>query len=274
MIVLKNKIEDVLVAFKVKPKKREKYVKETVSLTKFIVGFLIFSTLFYKPFNIPSGSMIPNLLIGDFLVVNKFCYGYTRYGMPFGADINWFEKTYYYTEPKVGDIVVFHNEKDDKKDYVKRLIGLPGDKIQMKNGKLWVNGKECPLQKIEDFPYLLENGEIIMVPQYVETLPNGVKHTIIKTVPFGHARSFYNNPDYSPDNTPEYVVPEGHMFVMGDNRDNSMDSRFMNERIGYVELSKLMGKVEMLFFSTSAKWYQPWKWPTGLRLERILQFPR
>ena len=273
-------------ALKVKPENRGKAWKETKSLTKFIIGFLIFSSLFFKPFNIPTGSMIPNLLVGDFLVVNKFAYGYTRHSLPFGADINWFEGRIMPEDPKMGDIGVFNNPNDPEpfsifgiklwdssKDYVKRIMGLPGDRVQMKHGRLWINGKECPIQRIEDFP-LEERGEVRMVQQFVETLPNGVKHTFIKQVPFGEVRPFRHDPEHSSDNTPEYTVPEGHFMIIGDNRDNSLDSRFMNDKVKFIPFNNLMGKVSFVFFSTSAKWYEFWKWFTGVRFERIMIFPK
>lgn len=272
---------------RIKPENREKFWKETKSLTKFIVGFLIFSSLFFKPFNIPTGSMIPNLLIGDFLVVNKSAYGYTRYSLPFGSDINWFEGRVLAEDPKMGDIGVFNNPKDPEpfsilgiklwnssKDYVKRIIGLPGDRIQMKRGRLWINGQECPIQRIEDFPYLTKEGKTIMVPQFMETLPNGVKHTFIKKIPFGEAPPFRHDPDHSTDNTPEYTVPEGQFMIIGDNRDGSWDSRYMDNTVGFIHFKNLMGKVSFVFFSTSAKWYEFWKWPTGIRFERIMIFPK
>ena len=271
----------------VDPSKPGKFWREFKSLTKFIIGFLIFSTLFYKPFNIPTGSMIPNLLIGDFLVVNKYAYGYTRYSLPFGSDIDWFKGRILAVDPKMGDIGVFNNPKDSEpfslfgiklwdstKDYVKRIVGLPGDRVQMKNGRLWINGIECPIQRIEDFPYLTRDGKIIMVPQYMETLPNGVKHTFIKHIPFGEARPFYHNPEYSTDNTQEYVVPEGHFMIVGDNRDESLDSRFMNDKVGFISFEHLMGKVSFVFFSTSAKWYEFWKWLGSIRFERVMFFPK
>ncbi len=266
--------------------KREKFWKEVKSLTKFIIGFLIFSTLFFKPFNIPTGSMIPNLLVGDFLVVNKFAYGYTRYSLPFGAEINWFKGRILPENPKVGDIGVFHNPKDSEpfsilgfklwdsaKDYVKRIIGLPGDHIQMKKGRLWINGKECPIQRIEDFP-LEHRGKTIMVPRFIETLPNGVKHTFIKSIPFGEAPPFHHDPEHSTDNTPEYVVPENHFMIIGDNRDGSLDSRYMNHIVSFISYDHLMGKVAFVFFSTSAKWYEVWKWFTSVRFERIMTIPQ
>lgn len=269
------------------PPKHEKFWKEFKSLTKFIIGFLIFSSLFYKPFNIPTGSMIPNLLVGDFLVVNKFAYGYTRHSLPFGADINWFEGRIMPEDPKLGDIAVFNNPNDPEpfsilgiklwnssKDYVKRVMGLPGDRIQMKRGRLWINGKECPVQRIEDFPLLARSGKTVMVPQYVETLPNGIKHTFIKQVPSGEARPFRHDPEHSSDDTPEYVVPEGHFMIIGDNRDDSLDSRFMNDKVKFIPFNNLMGKVSFVFFSTSAKWYEFWNWFTNVRFERIMIFPK
>ncbi len=283
-MALFNSIMDTL---KVKQEKREKFRHEAKSLTKFIIGFLIFSTLFFKPFNIPTGSMIPNLLIGDFLVVNKFAYGYTRYSLPFGSDINWFKGRIMAENPKMGDIGVFHNPKDSEpfaifgiklwdsaKDYVKRIIGTPGDRIQMKKGRLWINGKICPIQRIEDFPYLDRDGRTVMVPRYLETLPNGVQHTFIKYIPFGEARPFHHDPEHSSDDTPEYVVPEGHFMIIGDNRDGSLDSRYMNDKVTFISYDHLMGKVAFVFFSTSAKWYEVWKWFTSVRFERIMTIPQ
>ncbi len=260
-----------------KQQKREKFKAEAKSLTKFIIGFLVFSTLFFKPFNIPTGSMIPNLLIGDFLVVNKFAYGYTRYSLPFGSDVDWFKGRILPENPKMGDIGVFHNPKDSEpfsilgiklwdsaKDYVKRIIGLPGDRVQMKKGRLWINGKECPIKRVEDFPHVDQYGKNIMAQKYEETLPNGVKHTFIKCIPFGEHRV---------DDTPEYVVPENHFMIIGDNRDGSLDSRYMNDKVSFISYDHLMGKVAFVFFSTSAKWYEVWKWLTGVRIERIMTIP-
>jgi signal peptidase I len=274
-------------ALKVKPQNREKFWRETKSLTKFIIGFLVFSSLFFKPFNIPTGSMIPNLLVGDFLVVNKFAYGYTRHSLPFGSDINWFEGRIMPENPKMGDIGVFNNPNDPEpfsilgfklwnssKDYVKRIVGLPGDRIQMKRGRLWINGVECPIQRIEDFPLLTRSGKTVMVPQFVETLPNGVKHTFIKQVQFGEIRPFRHDSEHSSDDTIEYVVPEEHFMIVGDNRDDSLDSRFMDDRVKFIPFNNLMGKVSFVFFSTSAKWYEFWKWPTGIRFERTMIFPK
>ncbi len=282
----------------VKPEKREKFAREAKSLTKFIIGFLIFSTLFFKPFNIPTGSMIPNLLIGDFLVVNKFAYGYTRYSLPFGAEIDWFKGRIIPENPKVGDIGVFHNPKDHEpfsilgirlwdsaKDYVKRIIALPGDRVQMRKGRLWINRKECPIKRIEDFPmragdlpYRMRSStnpdEMVMVERYLETLPNGVQHTYIKCIPFGKAPAFYHDPDHSSDDTPEYVVPENHFMIIGDNRDGSLDSRYMNDKVTFIPFDHLMGKVAFVFFSTSAKLTQIHKWFTGLRLERVMSIPK
>lgn len=279
--------DSVMNVLKIKQEKREKFCREAKSLAKFIIGFLIFSSLFYKPFNIPTGSMIPNLLIGDFLVVNKFAYGYTRHSLPFGSDIPWFKGRILAEDPKMGDIGVFNNPKDHEpfailgiklwdssKDYVKRIIGLPGDRIQMKRGRLWINGSECPIQRIEDFPYLTKSGKTIMVPRYMETLPNGVKHTFIKHIPFGDAHPFYHDPEHSSDNTIEYVVPEGHFMIIGDNRDESLDSRFMNDKVGFISFEHLMGKVSFIFFSTSAKWYEIFKWLGSVRFERVMTFPK
>ncbi len=257
------------------PQRKEKIIAELKSLLKFLIGFFIFATLFFQPFNIPSGSMIPNLLIGDFVVVNKYAYGYTRYNIPFlGSYIPFFKGRILPKDPKPGDIAVFHNPLDNKKDYVKRVIAVAGDRVQMINGLLHINGVECPIKRIDDFPYEeTESNQVILTPQFEETLPNGFKHTYIKHFPFGKARRFDHNPSYSSDNTPEYTVPENHFFIIGDNRDGSLDSRFMNNKIGFISNDHLFGKLEFVFYSTSAKWYQPLKWISGTRLSRIFIRP-
>jgi len=144
-------------------------------------------------------------------------------------------------------------------DYIKRLIGLPGDRVQVKEGILYINDKSVTLERVEDYHTVDKEGRLLVVPQYIETLPNGVKHRILKSAPFGQGRL---------DNTPVFTVPEGHYFMMGDNRDNSSDSRVM-EMVGYVPFENLIGRAEILFFSTEAKWYEFWNWFFALRYNRL-----
>jgi signal peptidase I len=217
-------------------------------------------TLAFEPFNIPSGSMEPTLLVGDYLFVSKYSYGYSRASLPFSLGPSWgriFERI-----PKRGDVVVFKRPFGNHEDYIKRVIGLPGDHIQMIGGILHINGKPVERQRIEDFVEKDRDGNIMRAPQYIETLPNGVKHRIIEY--FGD-----NGPA---DNTQEYVVPPGHYFMMGDNRDNSEDSRFLDE-VGYVPAENLVGRAEILFFSTDggATLWEPWKWPWSIRYNRLFE---
>jgi signal peptidase I len=231
---------------------------KTVLYAMLIAGFV--RTVAYEPFNIPSGSMIPTLLIGDYLFVSKFSYGYSRYSMPFGIGPGGgriFEKA-----PQRGDVVVFKKPPENKIDYIKRVVGLPGDHIQMIGGILHINGKAVERQRVEDFMERDKDGNILRAPQYVETLPNGRKHRIIE----------YYGDNGPADNTQEYVVPPNHYFMMGDNRDNSADSRYLNE-VGYVPAENLVGRAEILFFSGdgSAALWEVWRWPWAIRYNRLLQ---
>ena len=255
------------------------------SLLMALFVMLSIQTVGYQIFNIPSGSMKPNLLIGDFLLVNKFTYGYTRYSIPFSPPL--FEGRLFGSEPKRGDIVVFrapHKNYGDNvvqrwmnsEDWVKRCVGLPGDRIQMRGGILFINGEECPLKKLDpdykDTLYIQygPNGvqeRILSYPgiaidRYEQTLPNGFKHIVIKEKSFGSARL---------DNTPEMVVPAGHYFMMGDNRDGSDDSR-NQQALGFVPYDNLLGRAELIFFSTERRWWEVIDWLPGIRYDRLFTF--
>ncbi|WP_085906846.1 signal peptidase I [Kiloniella majae] len=222
-------------------------------------------TFLFEPFNIPSSSMKPTLLIGDYLFVSKYSYGVSKYSFPFGAKIfgDNFEGRILGSEPERGDVIVFRKPTDTNIDYIKRLIGLPGDTIQVKQGQLYINDQVVPrtLVRIGDGSDGLDLGE----REYEETLPNGVKHLI------------WERSDNQPlsDNTPAYVVPKGFYFFMGDNRDNSQDSRFSS--VGPVPYKNFIGRADMLFFSHRGDdngedygdWWEVWKWPSMIRFGRI-----
>jgi signal peptidase I len=219
---------------------------------------LVVRTVAYEPFNIPSGSMIPTLLVGDYLFVSKFSYGYSRYSLPFGLPL--FKGRAMETPPTRGDVAVFKLPTDNSTDYIKRVIGLPGDRLQVTKGHLHINGKPVQKQRIEDFSLRSSLGGIRKVAQYLETLPNGASYRVIEAdTDFG-----------SMDNTREYTVPKGHYFVMGDNRDNSLDSRALNH-VGFVPIANFVGRAQFLFFSTdgSARIWEVWKWPFSVRYGRL-----
>jgi signal peptidase I len=220
---------------------------------------LVVRTIAFEPFNIPSGSMVPTLLIGDYLFVSKFSYGYSRYSLPLGLPL--FSGRIFSHSPERGDVTVFKLPTDNSTDYIKRVIGLPGDHIQMKNGVLYINDQPCPRKRIEDFLYHEANGVMIPLAQYIETLPNGVQHRIIKMGDNGPL-----------DNTQVYDVPPGEYFMMGDNRDNSQDSRVLSA-VGYVPAENLVGRAEFIFFSTdgSARLWEFWKWPFAIRYNRLFR---
>jgi len=247
---------------KLMAKKKAGGIAETVKTVVYAVLIAIFvRSVAYEPFNIPSGSMIPTLLVGDYLFVSKFSYGYSRYSLPFGLPL--FSGRIFASQPQRGDVVVFKLPRDDTTDYIKRIVGLPGDHIQMIHGVLNINGKPVTLERGPDYVIAEPYGDV-RVREYIETLPNGVRHPILKL-----------RDDGEYDNTVEYIVPPDHYFAMGDNRDNSLDSRVPPERngVGYIPAENLLGREQFLFFSTdgSAEWWEVWKWPFAIRYGRILQ---
>lgn len=212
---------------------------------------LVVRIVAFEPFNIPSGSMKPTLLEGDYLFVSKYSYGYSRYSFLFGFPP--FEGRIWEGTPERGDVAVFRKPPEDDIDYIKRIVGLPGDRIQVVEGILNINGEPVKRERIEDF--VDDYGR--KVPQYIETLPNGREHRILE----------WQGDNGRSDNTSVFVVPEGHYFAMGDNRDNSADSR----EIGFIPAENLVGRAEILFFSTdgSAAFWEIWKWPFATRYSRL-----
>ncbi len=225
---------------------------------------VLIRTFWLQPFHIPSGSMIPSLLIGDNLFVSKTAYGYSRYSIPFGGSINYFSGRIWGAEPKLGEVVVFRPVADPNTDFIKRVVGLPGDRVQMKEGLLYINDVVCPVEPNGEVEVINDKGTsstVLKAPQYIETLPNGVKHLIIKKDPFG-AGTY--------DNTPVYNVPPGHYFMVGDNRDGSNDARAQGI-VGYIPFENLVGRASFIFFSTGghiALW-EIWKWPFTAYYNRI-----
>ena len=203
---------------------------------------VVIRSFLYEPFRIPSGSMIPTLLVGDFLFVAKYSYGYSKYSIPFSPDL--FSGRILDGAPKRGDVAVFRDPPDPKTDFIKRIVGLPGDHIQMKGGILYINDVAVIRERIAD--YVDERGNSYI--QYIETLPNGVKHRIIEME--GDTGNL--------DNTDVFIVPPDHYFAMGDNRDDSSDSR--TPVVGYVPSENLVGRADIIFFSAAGRWWEFWRY--------------
>ncbi len=216
---------------------------------------LIIRTFLIQPFFIPSSSMEPNLLVGDRLFASKFDYGYSKHSFPFS--LGPISNRIFSNVPNRGDVIIFKPPHTNL-DYIKRLIGLPGDRIEVRNGNLIINSKLLEYENIREDSKVLKNGRVIKINVLKETLPNGISYEI------------YNYLDGSPgDNTKEFVVPENHYFFMGDNRDNSNDSRFW----GTVEFNRLVGKAQIIFFSTEdgSTILEFWKWPFDIQFNRLLK---
>jgi signal peptidase I len=243
---------------KAEKKSKNELLDTIVVIIEALLIALVFRTFLWQPFSIPTASMQSTLMIGDYFVASKFTWGLGKYSFPIALPFNG--RILELSQPKQGDIAVFHNEPTNE-DYIKRIIGLPGDHIQMKAGRLYINGTELDRQQVGTGTDVDSYGQAVPVILYNETLPNGVVHTIQEIS------------DNQPlDDTAEYVVPPGHYFMMGDNRDRSADSRVLSQ-VGYVPDSNLIGKAEARFFSLKdniAPW-QIWNWPANLRFDRMFQ---
>jgi signal peptidase I len=224
-----------------------------------IVG--VTRTVAAEAFYVPSGSMQPTLLIGDELVVTKFSYGYSRYSMPFGIGPARAERLFGRL-PARGDVVVFRLPSDPSQTYVKRVVGLPGDRLQMRDGRLWIDDTILPVRKEGLGPVEMEDGGSELAAREIETLPGGREHPIFKFDGVGGL-----------DNTEVFEVSPGHVFVMGDNRDDSADSRLApaDGGVGLVPVENLVGRVDVVIGSWDLGMaHNPiWTWPAGLRLSRF-----
>ena len=220
---------------------------------------LVIRTFLFQPFNIPSGSMENTLLIGDYLFVEKFAYGFSRYSFPYGEYLPFHGRAFA-AQPQRGDVIVFKYPPDPSTDYIKRVIGLPGDTVQMINGQVWLNGKPIPKVRVADYVETDEFGVPRHVKRYRETLPGGKSYYVLDRDENGPG-----------DNTQVYTVPAGHYFMMGDNRDNSADSRREVGNVGFVPAENLVGRAELIFFSADGEEpiWEFWYWPWEIRYSRL-----
>jgi signal peptidase I len=241
-----------------KPAKKKSELRDTIVVViEALIIALIFRTFLYQPFSIPTASMQSTLMIGDYFIASKFTWGFGKYSFPLPLPFNG--RFFALSEPQRGDIAVFHNISNE--DYIKRVIGLPGDRIQMRDGRLYINGTMVERELIGPGTDTNDDLHTLPVLLYKETLPNGVVHTIQEI-----------SDDGPLDDTAEFVVPAGHYFMMGDNRDRSQDSRVLSA-VGYVPFDAFIGKAEARFFSIRnniAPWAL-WEWPANVRWDRMFQ---
>jgi signal peptidase I len=243
---------------------RSRGLMETARTLIYAVAIaLVVRTFLFEPFNIPSGSMKPTLLVGDYLFVSKYAYGYSRHSLPFSLPL--IPGRVWAAEPERGDVAVLQLPSDNRTDYIKRIVGLPGDRLQMIEGVLHINGEALARERQADFIDEDVRGGLA-ITRYREMVP--LSHT--GGAPVGYEILELTRQG-SLDNTRVYQVPPGHVFAMGDNRDNSLDSRV--DSVGFIPLENLIGRAEILFFSTngSARLWEPWKWPWTIRFGRLLK---
>lgn len=241
-----------------KTEKKPGGIGETISvIVQALLLAVVIRSLLFQPFSIPSGSMRPTLLEGDYLFVTKWAYGYSKNSLPFSPDL--FEGRIWGSDPERGDVAVFKFPPDPSLDYIKRVIGLPGDTVQMKEGALYINDVAVEREKIGTIEDVDITEEDRAVDVYRETLPNGVSYTTLDLTQ-GSAG----------DDTRAFTVPEGHFFAMGDNRDNSSDSRFS---VGFVPMENLVGRANYVFFSIAdgASPLEIWRWPSSVRTDRLFK---
>ena len=235
------------------------FIENIKTLFYALVIALIIRSLFIQPFYIPSSSMEPNLLVGDRLFVTKYSYGYSKHSFPFSPPL--FSGRIFSTEPKRGDVVVFKTPADNRTDYIKRLIGIPGDQIQFINSNLYINNSEILKSIVSKKDIIYCGKKIIDVLTFEELLPNGKQH-----------KTAYLK-DYSFGNSDKFIIPEDHYFFLGDNRDCSKDSRFLSS-VGYVHEDNLVGKAQFIFFSTNksvGSILSFWKWYKSIRFDRFFK---
>lgn len=245
-------------------------------LLKLALIVLVFRSFILSPFSIPSESMMPRLLIGDYLFVSKWNYGYSRWSFPWG--LVPIEGRLFGSVPERGDVVVFRSPEPDDHDVIKRVIGRPGDTVQVRGGRLLLNGRAVPTERVADFVLPLspnfdadkcgadmldtvDGRPSCRFRRYRETLPGGRAYEVLDQRDLPEA-----------DDTGLYTVPAGHVFLMGDNRDDSADSRYPSPiGMGYIPIERIEGKALATFFSTdgSAEWLKPWTWFSAARPERI-----
>ena len=238
---------------------KKKIIENFKTLFFALIIALFIRSFFFQPFYIPSSSMEPSLLIGDRLFVSKYTYGYSRHSLPFSPKI--YNKRILEKKPMRGDIVVFKTPADNRTDYIKRLIGFPGDIIQIKDKDLYLNNVRIKKRKIETSFTINCGNEILETDFFEETLPNGKKYI-----------ATYRK-EGTMINSDKFIVPKDHYFFMGDNRDCSKDSRFLSS-VGYVNFNNLVGKARLIFFSSDKKkgsFFKFWKWKESIRMERIFK---
>ena len=238
---------------------RKSILENIKTLFYALIIALIIRSLFLQPFYIPSSSMEPNLLVGDRLFVTKYSYGYSKHSFPFSPAI--FNGRLFFDTPERGDVVVFKTPADNRTDYIKRLIGLPGDRIQFIDHNLYINNTEILKSKKLSNSKIYCGQRNININFFEEILPNGKKHNTV----------YLKNSSYK--NSDEFIVPENHYFFLGDNRDCSKDSRFLSS-VGYVHKDNLVGKAQFIFFSSDrsiGSFFYFWKWNKSIRFERFFK---
>ena len=238
---------------------KNKIIENIKTIFYALIIALIIRTFFFQPFYIPSSSMEPNLLVGDRLFVSKYSYGFSKHSIPFSPNIS--NRRYLANIPERGDVIVFKTPADNRTDYIKRVIGLPGDSIQLINGDLYINSTQIEKNKLNLSFEINCGGEILSVTAFEEVLPNNKKYI-----------SVYRT-EGTMKNTDKFLVPDNHFFFMGDNRDCSKDSRFLSS-VGYVHFNNLVGKARIIFFSNNKKvgsFFKFWKWNESMRFKRFFK---